>query len=160
MSDTRYPSTPSALFQPRGSRLLDDDSLYLVHGAHAGGYVFRYGKSVPGVSLPSGRLMVDSAVAECLRGAGAILTKVLSLIVSDHEVDWRAWGDMQDEEIAKLRDRYEIDDGQELVIPWGAWRGNGVLKKPIADVRPHMLEIVDPDYWLVDGCPSLRRRAC
>jgi len=159
MSDMKDEAARQLLFRVQSSGALDDDFEYLVHGAYKNGYSFRYGRDVPEVSMPSGRLMVGSVVAEYLRGTGAVLTRVISLVVTDSGVDWRSWkNDMHDEELAALKERYEIDDGQELALPWDIFDERGDLRRPLASVRSDLLEIADAAYWLVGGVAGALER--
>jgi phosphatidylserine/phosphatidylglycerophosphate/cardiolipin synthase-like enzyme len=119
---------------------------------------WRYGKWIPEVacSLLGNYLMVSEMVKDKLLAARASFHRVKSLFVTDREVDWRSWPNTK-ASLKLVRDKYDINESEELCCPSGDGKPPD-QGQSLDLVRPGLVELRDPNVWIVYGENSLQAR--
>ena len=139
---------------PDGRGRFAEERQFLANGVFDLGYLFRYGSWIPDVMVASSRLIVSSKMRRMLSSTRATFEPVKSIIITAPDADWRAWDADWVSQIKKLRRQFEVDDAQDIVMPWNAVC-DGVLVRPLDTIRQGMAELGTEEFWVVLGESAL-----
>jgi len=120
--------------------------------------VWRYGSWIPEVvcSHQGDHVVVTTRAKAALSFTRATFRRVQSLFVTDPDVDPRAWPDST-VALAAIGERHDIGEPEEICCPSGAAFVPDAATS-LGELRRGLVQIRDPDLWVVFGEESLEAR--